>query len=161
MGGFGHDERGVSEVIGYVLSVAIVSMLMLGVVVASSSYFEQRQQVSTGTALDERGQQLSRTVGIVDRLVRQSDSSGEIGRSIELPAVVGEERYRIRLVNRSQAAEPDTACDRQCLLLSTDDVTRRVYVSSVTKLRGGSVVGQSLYVVRESGAESIRIRVQR
>lgn len=158
MGGHRREDRGVSEVVGYLLSVAIVGMVMVGVVVSASAYFEQREEVAVSTDLEEHGQHLSRTVGIVDRLVRQSNSSGEIGRQVDLPSTVGDERYRITIVNRTRASAPDSPCNRPCLVLATDDVTRRVYVASVTTLEAGSVVGGSLYVVRPAAGDRLHVR---
>lgn len=158
MGSFGGDRRGVSEVVGYVLSVAIVAMLMVGVVSSAGAYFQQRHAVSVSNELEIQGQQLARTIGVVDRLVRQSDSSGAIGRTVELPDRVGEERYRVRLVNRSRAARSGSPCDRPCLTLSTEAVTQRVYLRTVTPLRAGTVQGQQVYVVRPSETAAIELR---
>lgn len=156
MGGIRSADRGVSEVVGYVLSVAIVGMVVVGIVVSAGSYFDRRQAVAVGSELEAQGQQVARTIGIVDRLARQSDSSGEIGRTVDLPSQIGDERYSITVINRSRASAGDTPCDRSCLLLSTDDVRRTVSVVSVTTLEGVTVTGESLYVVRPSGETTIR-----
>ena len=152
------DTRGVSEVVGYVLSVAIVGSVLVGVLAGATTYVEQRERVATGTALDEQGQQLSRTVAAVDRLARQTDSEGEIGRTIELPETIGGDHYRITVVNRSRAGEADSSCERPCLVVSSGDVSRRVYVAPVTRLRATSGVGGPVYVVRPSGADAITLR---
>lgn len=158
MGEFTTDTRGVSEVVGYLLSVVIVGSVLVGVLAGTATYVDQREQVAAGTELDQRGQRLARTVGIVDRLVRQTDSGGEVGRTVALPERVGDSNYRVRVVNRSRAGDPGTPCDRPCLVLSTGAVSRRVFLAPVTTLRSGSVVGGSLYVVRPAGADAIELR---
>lgn len=141
------------------MSVAIVGATLLGIVVSAEAYADQRRDVAAGNDAESEGQRLARTVGIVDRLVRASDSDGEIGRRIDLPERVAGQRYTIGLVNRSRAAGSGP-CDRPCLLLSAGDVTRRVYVSSVTELRAGRVRAGSLYVVRPAGADRIEIHAR-
>lgn len=160
MGGFRTDQRGVSEVLGHLLSVAIVGMVMFGVVVSASTYFQQRDQVDTANELETQGQTLARTIGIVDRLVRQSDSRGEIGRTVALPATLGDERYRITIINRSKADTDGAACSRQCLLLRTEDITERVYFTSVSEVASTTVVGESLYVVRNRAGKPIQFRLR-
>lgn len=160
MGDFHSDERGVSEVLGHLLSVAIVGMVMFGVVVSATTYFQQRDRVDTATELETQGQTLARTIGVVDRLVRQSDSRGEIGRTVDLPATLGDERYRITVVNRSKAASDGSGCSRPCLILETDDVAERVYFASVSTVASTTVVAGPLYVVRKRGGEQIQFRTQ-
>jgi hypothetical protein len=158
MEGFAADTRGVSEVVGYLLSVVIVGSVLVGVLAGTTTYVDQRERVAVGTELDERGQQLSRTVGVVDRLARQTNSGGEVGRTVELPARVGDSNYRVQVVNRSRAVAPDAPCNRPCLVLSTGDVSRRVFVEPVTTLRSGSALGGPLYVVRPAGSDAIELR---
>jgi hypothetical protein len=158
MQGFAANTRGVSEVVGYLLNVVIVGSVLVGVLTGATSYVEQRERVAVGTELDEHGQQLSRTVGVVDRLARQTESDGEIGRTVELPEGIGESGYRITVVNRTRAAAAGSPCDRPCLVLESGDVSRRVYVEPVTTLRANSVVGGKLYVVRPSGEDVIELR---
>lgn len=158
MQGFTAETRGVSEVVGYLLSVVIVGSVLVGVLAGTTTYVEQRERVATGTQLDEHGQQLSRTVGVVDRLTRQTESDGEIGRTVELPATVGNSGYSITVVNRSSAGAAASPCDRPCLVLEDGDVSRVVYLAPVTTLRAGSVVGGSLYVVRPRGGDAIELR---
>lgn len=157
MGSFARDRRGVSEIVGYLLSVAILAMVVVGLIGSATTYFDQRHRVSVGSGLERQGQQLSRTVGIVDRLARQSDSDGEIGRVADLPEQIGDERYSVTVVNRSRARKEDSRCDRPCLVLSTDETVRTVYLAPVTRLRGGTAVGGSLYVVREADSGVIRL----
>jgi len=159
MSRLGADERGVSEVVGYVLSVVIVSATLFGIVVSAEAYADRRAAVAAGNDLEGEGQRLARTVGIVDRLVRTSDSGGEIGRRIALPKRVAGERYTIRVVNRSLAGTGEP-CDRPCLVLSTDDVRRRVFLAPVTELRAGRVRGGSLYVVRPAGEDRIEVEFE-
>jgi len=152
------DGRGVSEVVDYLLGVVIVGVLVSGLVVSANAYFESREDTATAATLEREGQELSRTIGTVDRLVRESNSSGEIGRRVDLPSSVGSSHYTVAIVNRSGAADGERGCDRPCLVLSTGEVTQRVYVRSMTPLAGGERLGGDLYVVREPGDDTITLR---
>lgn len=158
MQGIEADTRGVSEVVDYLLSVVIVGSVLLGVLAGTTAYVEQRERVAVGDELDEHGQQLSRTVGLVDRFARQSGSDGEIGRTVELPETIGQSAYEITVVNRSRAGAADSPCDRPCLVLSDGDVSRSVYVAPVTTLTSDTVLGGSLYVVRPADSKLIELR---
>jgi hypothetical protein len=153
---FRSDERGASELVGYLLSLFIITFLMAGLIVPASTYFDGQESIATSNELETQGQQLSSTVHSVDRLVRQSNSSGEIGQTIALPETAQGNSYTVEVINESVASNPDSACDRQCLRLEAGDVTQVVFFRSLTTVEATSFVGGPVYVVRPDGESTIR-----
>jgi len=70
-----HKSRAVSTTLGYVLTLAISTLLITGLIAAGGSYIEtEREQVITDE-LTVIGQQLASDVERTDRLVRAADGS--------------------------------------------------------------------------------------
>ena len=156
---FSDTERGVSEVIGHLLSLSLVTVVMVGMVVGGTSYLDTRTEISTANTLDTQGEQVSRNIMTVDRLVRKSSSGGEIGQQVDLPEDVETGSYTITVVNKSMAGS-SAACDRQCLVLEADDVRRTVYFATEYPVKGGTVQGGALYVNRPEGGDKIELEVR-
>lgn len=151
------DTRGASEVIGYLLSVVLFTIVITGTIVPASTYFEGQDRIAASNQLETTGQEFTGTIQSVDRLVRQSDSPGEIGQQIALPESIRGSGYTVTVINESAAAASGTACDRQCVILDGDEVSQTVYFRSVTPIENTTVNGRTIYVSRPAGESMIRL----
>lgn len=151
-------ERGVVEPVSVALQLAVLLLVIVSLASIMSGYFDAQTDVTRNQTLEQQGQQVSRTVGIVDRLVRTSESTGEIGQTLLLPNEVNGRAYYFRVINASDAG-PSMPCEQSCLLLWTGGMEQRVrvrYTSSVT-VNSTRVQGGGLYIYRPSGREHIRV----
>lgn len=70
-----NDERGVSVTVGYVLNVAIATLLISGLLVAGSGLVESQTKQVTTDELAVVGQQLADELSSADRLNRSGEVS--------------------------------------------------------------------------------------
>lgn len=141
---------------------------MTTVTFTGAAFMEQQSVVSTENRLEENGEQVSRTIERVDRLVRQSGSSGEVGQAIGLPEEAGGKYYRMHVYNQTAS---ETECGGVashdqvgCIVLETTDQTSDsaastvVYYRSETTVQTNHIQGGSVYVVRAEGSDEIEVR---
>lgn len=92
------DSRGVSPVLGYVLTLSIATLLVGGLLVASSGFVtDQREQTAEGQ-LQVIGQQVSGTIAAADRLNR-TDGASEVAVGQSLPQQVVGSAYGMSVVH--------------------------------------------------------------
>jgi len=107
--------------------------------------------------MEEQGQRVAHTIMTVDRLVRQSDSDGEIAQSLDLPTQIRNERYRITVINSSRVSS-SSACTRQCLVFKTGEISRTVNFKTEYPVESRTVIGGPLRVVRPDNGSIIRVQ---
>lgn len=165
------DTRGASSALGYVLNLGIMALVMTTVTFTGAAFMDQQSEVSTENRLGENGEQLTRTIQRVDRLVQQSGSSGEVGQALGLPPQAGGKYYRVHVFNQSASAtecggvasNPEVGC---IILETTDDsdggaTSATVYYRSDTTVETNTIQGGSVYVVRPDGETGIEVRGNR
>lgn len=95
-----HDDRGVSFNVGYVITVAITAILIVGLVTGIGNVIDRQQNRAVSHQVDVIGDQAAASVMATDRL-------GEVGAGTnvtvtrQLPSEVVGTPYSIRLVNAS------------------------------------------------------------
>lgn len=129
------NERGVSVTINYVLTLAITTLLMSGLLIGTGAMLDTRQEVAVRAELDVLGQRLAAGLMTADRLVQAGGDNVSV--RVELPGRVAGTNYDIE-VNA-------TAGGAHLLLESHDPVTsanvtftNRTAVESLT-ITGGDV----------------------
>jgi len=140
------SDRGVSSPLGYVLNLALAGVVLAGVGMMGMAFFDANSAAAAEGDLRAFGNDLAGDIQEVDRLARTGGLASE---RTALPERVRGEPYDIEVVNRSDAGTDGphaTACERQCLVLSTADGTVQAVVNVVTerrlesgRLEGGSV----------------------
>ena len=158
--GFRSEKRGVTEAVSVSLQLAVLLLVITSLASIMNGYFEAQTDITRNETLEMQGQQVSRTIGVVDRLVRTSDSDGEIGQTLSLSREVSGQVYYARIINSSDAGS-GAICSQSCILLYTGGMDQRVPVryTSETEVNSTRVQGGSLYIYRPNDREHIRVEV--
>jgi FlaG/FlaF family flagellin (archaellin) len=82
------DERGVNTVVGYILALAITTILISTLIVGSTTYLRVQQGTVIKAQMDVAGNQLASDIEATDRLLRSSDA---VGNSIEVTSLLSDE----------------------------------------------------------------------
>jgi hypothetical protein len=89
------DERAVNTTVGYVLTLGISSLLIVGLLVTAGGFVEDQRQTTVRQELSVVGQQVASDLSGADRLVRVGGSEVTVRSSI--PDEVTGIRYRVEV----------------------------------------------------------------
>lgn len=152
-GGLFDDTRAASEVIGTLISLAMLVVFLSGTAVVSVYALDAVEESNAREQLEFRGEQLATTIEDVDRRVRGSASTNAIGTSVSLPERAGNEQYTIVVV-----AQANNMYQLELSLDGEDgEYTAAVQFRSETDVETGSVRGGDLEVIRKEGESQISI----
>lgn len=137
------SDRAVSITVNYVLGLAIATLLISGLLVATGGLLEDRTESAARAELRVIGERVAGSVAMADRLARTSGAERVEVESTAPSRVAGTE-YSIEL----EAADEE-------LVLTTDDgdVTVRVPVANTTALADSRAPGGDVEVVLTSNDE--------
>lgn len=140
------DERGVSPVFAYALTLGIGTLLVAGLLMTASGYVDDQRKLTTQSELQVVGQQVAGDIGAADRLARAGDDPN-VTIIRDLPARVVGAQYSIRV--RTDDSGPTDSF----LELSTvdPDVTVEVGLAVETDIRETSVGGGRIVISLENG----------
>lgn len=95
----GGSDRAVSVTVGYVMTLAISTLLLSGLFVAGGSFVETQRERAAQGELTVVGERLAADVDTVDRVVATASSRGDltVDRPVTLPGTVSGTGYRIRV----------------------------------------------------------------
>lgn len=135
------SDRGVSVTVNYVLSLAITTVLISGLLFATANIMEDRRETVLRGELEVVGERISAGIETADRLHRTG--AGELVLEVAAPDRVAGEGYAIE-VNAS----------RRVVILETADppVVVEVPFHNETAVVSSTVTGGDVEIVR-SGAE--------
>lgn len=149
--GFCVDDRAVSTALGYVLSLAIASILISGLMLAASGFVEGQREEVIRSELEVVGETLVADVEGADRLASAVD--GQVRVKSTLPRRVGSSAYTIAI--EDGAVSGDTVY-RVSLSAASVDVSVTLRLVTNTPVRLGSVEGGELVVVSTGGDLEVR-----
>lgn len=145
------DDRAVSPVLAYVLTLGISALLVAGLIIAAGAYVDTQREATTESELQVLGQQVSADFAAADRLAR-TEGATAVSVSRDLPNRVVGSSYRIEV--RSDGAGPT---DPYLELSSTEtDVQVTVGLTSQTPIEDATVNGGKVVVESENGELVIR-----
>ena len=144
------DNRGVAEGVSVVASIAIL-FLFSGAIIGSLNVTSQGAEIAQRNQIMSEGQKVAGELAKVDRLVRSSNSNGQIGRHISLSDRIGNRQYEITTVTE---ADGD-----QKLILQTANEELKVTIpyGTQTTVEETTVQGGDIYIVRKAGSNTITI----
>jgi len=144
-----NGDRGVSTVVGFVLTLAITSLLVIGLLVATSGFVDGQRQRTVRDELEVLGQQVAADVAAADRLVRAGGNAVAIDRP--LPDDVTGLSYQLSV----DGGTPVTIT----LSTSNPDVSVEVTVRTVTDVAGGTTLnGGDVRVVYDDSADELVVQ---
>lgn len=123
------NDRAVSTVLGYTLTLGISSLLVIGLLVATGGFAADHRQETIRDELRVLGQQLASDLSAADRLVRTSDDADASIRR-QLPERVTGLAYRIEIGSETVT-----------LTTSEPDVTVEIPVVTRTTLESSTITG--------------------
>lgn len=133
--------RAVSTTLGYVLMLGIVTLLLTGLLFASTDFVADQREGTVRSELRVLGQQVADDLAAADRLVRASDGGTTVTVARTLPNEVTGTAYTVAV--KPGASQPTTL-----VLASPDtDVTVEVNVWVETDVVASTVTGGRIEVV--------------
>ncbi|WP_318569834.1 DUF7266 family protein [Salinigranum marinum] len=145
------DDRAVSTALGYVLSLAIASILISGLMLAAGGFVEGQREEVIRSELEVVGETLVADVEGADRLASAVD--GQVRVKSTLPRRVGSSAYIIAI---EDGAVPGDTVYRISLSAASVDVSVTLRLVTNTPVRLGSVEGGELVVVSIGGDLEVR-----
>lgn len=148
------DDRAVSPVFGYTLTLAVATLLIGGLIITAGSFVDTQREVTAEGELDVIGQQVSADIAAADRLAR-TDGTDEVAVGRTLPDRVVGSQYRIEVVDDGEGPTSPY------LELSTTSPSTTVRVGIATKhdVRvGASVGGGDIEVVYDEASGEVVLR---
>lgn len=143
------DERGVSTVVGFVLTLGITSLLVIGLLVGTSGFVDGQRQSTVRDEMEVLGQQIAADIAAADRLVRAGGDTVAIDRP--LPAGVTGLSYQITI----SSGQPVTIT----LATSNPDISVEVTVRTVTNVAGGTTLnGGDIEVVYDESNDELVVQ---
>lgn len=144
------DTRAVSTTLAYVLSLAIATLLITGLIIAGGSYVDTQREQVIRDELTVVGQQLAADIERADRLVRAGTAGSTTVRTNRTFSnrVTGES-YRLTLVPSEQTLVLNT---------TTPDVTVRVGIANETALGASAARGGTVQIRYDQGDDHLEVR---
>lgn len=144
------DNRGLAESIGTIMNLFVLSIFLIGLFAALNTA-TQGAEIAQRNQMEAEGQKVAGQLATVDRLVRGSDSTGQIGRHISLSERIGNNKYTITVVVNGP--------DDQYLVLETDSSRMKATIpfATETPVTETTVEGGDIYIVRQAGESNITI----
>jgi hypothetical protein len=144
----GVGERAVSSTVSYVLSLAIATLLVTGLIIAGTGFVTTQREVVVREELTVIGQHLASNVEEADRMVVASDGSTTVQVDQTFPDTAARAEYDVRL---SESRE-------QLVLNSTaPDQTVRVNISTSTDLRESTTDGGTITIQYDESSDELVI----
>lgn len=150
-GRFRDDDRAVSTAVGYVLSLAISSLLISGLMLAAGGFVEGQREQVIRSELRVVGQTLIADTEGADRLASAID--GDVRVKSTLPRRVGSSVYSITIDDG-----PFTDTRRIELTAASVDVSVDLLLVTDTPVDKGTVEGGELVIVYDGSSLEVRSR---
>lgn len=137
------DNRGVSAVLGYVLTLGIVTLLVSGLFFAAGNFVENQHDRAIRSEFEVIGNRVAADVAAMDRLALAAGATGTAELRTELPPLAAGKAYEISI---SQVNGTNTVyhIDLRTTAQSTTEV--EVRVKSQTPLVNSTVTGGDILV---------------
>ena len=91
------DNRGVSAVLGYVLTLGIVTLLIGGLFLAAGGFVEDEHERVVRSEFEVIGNRVAADLAAIDRLALAAGSTGEAELVTDLPSLAAGSTYHISL----------------------------------------------------------------
>lgn len=133
-------DRGISTALGYMLSLAIVTLLLVGMFTAGTAVVEDQREQVIRSELRVLGNRVAADITTIDRLAI-SDPDADVHLTETLPTSIAGRSYRVNV-------SPDSETSAIALTLSTDNpaVSVTITVNNGTPVAESIVSGGTLFV---------------
>lgn len=144
---FHTDERGASRVLGYILSVAIATALVAGLLIATADLVDSQTETATETELQVAGDRLAAKLMQADQLAQRDPGASFVLES-DVPTDAGGQQYAVE-VDMGTTGDPG---DERLILTSEEEGIRvTVPMTLETDVAETKTLSGDFVVVRTSG----------
>jgi len=147
-----NDERGVSPVVGYVLTLGISTLLVSGLLIAAGGFVDDQRERTSRSELRIIGQQVSADIAAADRLNR-TDGAAQVRITQSIPERVVGSQYTVAV--RADGNGPTDPYLE--LTTARPEVTVAVGVTNQTNVVESSVSGGEIEVAYNSTAGGLEV----
>lgn len=143
------DDRAVSTAVGYVLSLAIMALLISGLLIAGGNFLDNERDRVARDQLNVLSEEVAGGVENADRMAGASDGSPVVFVRVNLPSRIAGSQYRITVNNATGAMAPDRPYAYELVLEATSpDITaeRRLTVRTHHPANVGTVAGGDIVI---------------
>lgn len=150
------DNRGVSPVFSYVLTLSVASLLVGGLLISAGGFVDDQRKNTAKSELQVIGQQVSADISAADRLARTATTEDidDIRVRRGLPQEVVGTPYRIEVVHSGGSSEPQ-------LRLSSPQLDVVVTVGIASKIAvDGSADGGDVVVQIDTSTGDPEVKLQ-
>jgi hypothetical protein len=149
------EDRAVSTTVSYVLTLAIATVLVAGLVGAGGAAVDQQREQTIRQELGVVGAQISNGLSMADRLVRGSATDpSAVSITRQLPSKVVGTGYTVELV------DPGGSPPYLVLTASGSDVSVRVEVSTETPVEPTTISGGAVQIEYDTGLSPSRLVIR-
>ncbi|MDS0259173.1 hypothetical protein NDI56_07180 [Haloarcula sp. S1CR25-12] len=145
------ETRAVSTTLGYVLSLAIATLLITGLIIAGGSYVETQRDQVIRDELTVVGQQLAADIERADRLVRAGDTDSPVVVSVN-------QTFSNSVTGSTYTVGLDQSRSSVVLNTSRPEVSVRVGVTTETDLSDSAVSGGTIRISYDAGDEHLEVQ---
>lgn len=148
-GAFARDARAVSTAVGYVLSLAIMALLISGLLIAGGNFLDNERDRVVRDQLNVLGEQVADGVENADRMAGAADGSPVVFVRVDLPSRIAGSQYRITVDNATGAMAPDRPYAYELVLEATApeiEAEHRLTVRTHHRMIEGTVVGSAVVI---------------
>lgn len=149
------EDRAVSTTLTFVLTLTIVTMLVSGLFLASSSFVNDQRDRAIRTEFDVLGQRLAADLASADRLVRAGDSAQTVRIEESLPNYVANAPYRITVSDKAL-----TANNHKVTLFytaSSPEINVSVTLRTSTGVKETTVPGGDIVIKFDAGLGKLEV----
>ena len=145
------DSRAVSTTLSYVLSLAIATILITGLIIAGGNYLDTQRKQVIRDELTVVGQQLVADIERADRLVRAGDTDNSM-------TVVVNQTFSNSVTGESYQLTIDPTDKTLVLNTTTPDVRVSVTIASETALSASSARGGVVQIRYDQPDDHLEVR---
>ncbi len=142
-------DRGVSSVLGYALSLAIVTILITGIFAGMGGTVQNEREKVIRSELTVLGNRIAADIGAADRLASVKNGSVTVRITTTLPTTVAGKAYTIQIT--------DTGSNTTSIKLSTVDpaVSDTITVRTEKTVSGTTFRGADIIIVADGSTVEV------
>ena len=145
------DDRGLSAVLGYVLTLTVMTLLLSGLFAAAGGFVENQHERAIRAELEVVGNRLAADIAAVDRMALASGPAGQAELRADLPATTAGTSYLIEIDEIGSSGVYHLNASTR-----NPDVAVSVRVRVQTPLVEGEVNGGNALIVYNGTALEVR-----
>lgn len=144
------DDRAVSRVLSYSLTLTISTVLVSGLFIAGGTFVNDQQSNVIESELEVIGERLAADISAADRLVRMGSGETAVRIDTRVPSTIARANYVVRV----RATDGNTS-----LQLDTRAIDRSVElpISNTTAVSPGNATGGNIVVVYDQGNDHLEL----